>query len=366
MGLLKVIEWTDNSKDTIVYKVDFGKNQIAKGSKLTVRDSQVAIFADKGRMADVFLPGTYSLDTNSIPLLTTLLSWKYGFEHPFKSDVYYVNTKQFTNMKWGTTNPILIRDAEYGAVRVRGFGTYSFRVKDAFIFMKELSGTGSSFKTQDITEYIKSMLVTHITDAIGEAKLPILDMASNLVEFGEIVKRNLNAFMEEQLGIEIVQFNFENFSLPDNLQKILDEEMELRMKGRNMNTYAQVEQLKAMNAAAANPGAGNTMGAGMGMGMGMAMGNMFGQNMNQMNQQNQQQASGTKCIKCGAALAAGAKFCPECGSAQGVKCAKCGALVPAGSKFCPECGTPTVAKCKKCGATLEPGAKFCPECGERQ
>lgn len=145
MALLKVIEWTDNSSDTIVYKVDMKGNQINRGSALTVRDSQVAIFCDKGRMADVFLPGFYKLDTDSLPVITKLLSWKYGFETPYKSDVYFVNTKQFTGQKWGTSNPIMIRDADYGAVRVRGFGTYSFRVKDAFVFMQELSAPIPAF-----------------------------------------------------------------------------------------------------------------------------------------------------------------------------------------------------------------------------
>ena len=135
MAILKVIEWTDDTRNTIVYKVDMKGNVIKKGSALTVREGQVAVFCDKGRMADVFLPGFYKLDTDSLPVITKLLSWKYGFETPFKSDVYFVNTHRFTNQKWGTSNPIMVRDADYGAVRVRGYGTYSFRVKDAFVFM---------------------------------------------------------------------------------------------------------------------------------------------------------------------------------------------------------------------------------------
>lgn len=363
MGILKVIEWVDNSSNTIVYKVDLKKNNINKGSMLTVRDSQVAIFADKGRMADVFLPGSYKLDTSSIPLLTTLLSWKYGFEHPFKSDIYFVNTKQFTKQKWGTANPILIRDAEYGPVQVRGFGTYSFRVKDAFIFMKELSGTNSSYKTEDITDYLKSMVVTNISDAIGEAKVPILEMAGNLVEFGEIVRKKL-ATPLEQIGVELAQFNFENFSLPDNLQAVLDEQMRLNVMGKNIDTYTRLAQADALKDAAKNPGmAGATMGAGMGVGLGASMGAMFGQ-MNTQPQANA--AETTKCDKCGATIKKGAKFCPECGGVQGIQCPKCKAVVSSNQKFCPECGEPLVKKCSKCGTSLKPGAKFCPECGEKQ
>ena len=168
MGMLKIIEWKDNSSNTIVHKIDMRKDYITKGSKLIVRESQVAIFADKGRMADVFLPGTYNLDTDNIPLLTKLMSWKYGFESPFKSDVFFVNTKQFTGLRWGTVNPIMIRDADFGPVRVRGYGTYAFKVDDAYVFMKELSGSGKSYETEDITEYLRSMVVMGISDAVAE------------------------------------------------------------------------------------------------------------------------------------------------------------------------------------------------------
>lgn len=366
MGILKVVEWNDNTRDTIVYKVDLRKNNINKGSMLTVRDSQVAIFADKGRMADVFLPGSYKLDTNSIPLITTLLSWKYGFEHPFKSDIYFVNTKQFTNQKWGTSNPILLKDADYGPVRIRGFGTYSFRVKDAFVFMKELSGTGSSYKTEDISEYIKSMVVTNITDAIGEANLPVLEMASNLVELGNQVKASLSDTLA-RIGIEIVQFNFENFSLPDNLQAILDEQMRLNVMGKNIDTYSRLAQADALKDAAKNPGmAGSTMGAGMGIGLGAAMGNMFSSSMNNQQGQQKNDEHFVTCKKCGAKAKERTKFCPECGAPLGNICPNCKASVKEGAKFCPECGYALVKKCKKCGADLQPGAKFCPECGEKQ
>ena len=222
MGMLKLIEWKDNSKDTIVYKIDMKKDYITRGSKLTVRESQAAVFCHKGKMADVFLPGFYTLDTDNVPLLTKLMSWKYGFESPFKSDVYFVNTKQFTNMKWGTQNPILIRDADYGAVRVRAYGTYSFKVSDPYVFMSELSGTNSSFSTYDITEWLRSMVVTHTSDIIGESKIPVLDMAGNLVELGKMLKERLTEELNG-IGVEICTFNFENFSMPEALEKAPDE-----------------------------------------------------------------------------------------------------------------------------------------------
>lgn len=372
MGLLKVIEWTDNSPNTIVYKVDMKKDVINKGSVLTVRESQVAIFCDKGKMADVFLPGFYKLDTNSLPIITKLMSWKYGFETPFKSDVYFVNTRQFTNQKWGTVNPILIRDADYGAVRVRGYGTYSFKVNDAYIFMQQLSGTNSTFRTQDITDYIRSMLIMGISDAVGECKIPVLDMAGNLMELSAQVKSTLTKNFES-LGLELSAFNFENFSLPPELEKAMDESTRLGMMRKNIDVYTQLAQADAIKSAAKNPGmAGSVMGAGMGMGMGLGMGKMFG-NMGDMNNRSAEIASGGAstvgaggvCSKCQTKLAPGAKFCPSCGTRAGNVCPKCSAGVSEGAKFCPECGASLQAVCSGCGAKLKAGAKFCPECGKK-
>ncbi len=362
MGMLKVIEWKDDSSNVIVHKYFINKRDyITKGSMLIVRDSQAAIFADKGKMADVFLPGTYKLDTDNVPLLTTLMSWKYGFESPFKSDIYYVNTKQFTNRKWGTMNPIMIRDKDFGPVRVRGYGSYAFRVSDPYIFMQQLSGTNSSFETGDIDEWLRSIIVTGITDAVAESKIPVLDMAANLMELGEVVRKSLTPDLEK-IGIELTKFNFENFSLPENLEKVLDKTTELGMMRGSMDVYAQMAQADALREAAKNPGmAGGMMGAGIGVGMGAGMGQMFGAAM-----ANPPQAPKTeKCPSCGVSVKEGAKFCPDCGKPMQTLCPKCGAPVKEGSKFCAECGTSLQPTCPKCGKQLNPGAKFCPECGER-
>ena len=338
MGLLKVIEWTESDPNTIVYKVPMNGNTINRGSVLNVRESQVAIFCDKGRMADVFLPGYYKLETDSVPVLTKLMSWKYGFEKPFKSEVYFVNTHQFTNQKWGTSSPIMIRDADYGAVRVRGFGTYAFRVKDAYEFMKELSGTLPSFSTRDISDYIRSMLVMGISDAIGESRIPVLDMAGNLIELSATVRTSLSHRFEA-MGLELTGFNFESFSLPPELEKALDESTRLGMMRKNIDVYTQLAQADALKEAAKNPGtAGSTMGAGIGMGMGMGMGRMFA-DMSGANAAPARNGGGKHCIHCGAAISATAKFCPECGKPTSPTCPSCGAKLPAGSKFCPECGS---------------------------
>lgn len=365
MALLKVIEWSDNSHNTLVYKIDTKKNVIARGSALTVREGQAAVFCDKGRMADVFLPGYYKLDTDSLPVLTALLSWKYGFETPFKSEVYFVSTNRFTKQRWGTANPIMLRDPDFGAVRVRGYGTYSFRVKDPYVFMTELSGSHSTYRTEDISDHIRSMLVMAISDALGESGISVVDMAANLMELSDAVKASLEKRFSE-LGLELSDFNFENVSLPAELEKAMDENARLGMFRRNMDVYTRMAQADALKDAAKNPGtAGSAMGAGLGLGMGMQM-------MNAVKEMSAANGGGTAslCLKCGADVPAGAKFCARCGAktdggaAVGV-CKKCGTRLLAGAKFCSECGTPVETLCPKCGAKLLENAKFCPECGEK-
>ena len=365
MALLKVIEWSDNSHNTLVYKIDTKKNVIARGSALTVREGQAAVFCDKGRMADVFLPGYYKLDTDSLPVLTALLSWKYGFETPFKSEVYFVSTNRFTKQRWGTANPIMLRDPDFGAVRVRGYGTYSFRVKDPYVFMTELSGSHSTYRTEDISDHIRSMLVMAISDALGESGISVVDMAANLMELSDAVKASLEKRFSE-LGLELSDFNFENVSLPAELEKAMDENARLGMFRRNMDVYTRMAQADALKDAAKNPGtAGSAMGAGLGLGMGMQM-------MNAVKEMSAANGGGTAslCPKCGAEVPAGAKFCARCGAktdggAAGGICKKCGTRLLVGAKFCSECGTPVETLCPKCGAKLLENAKFCPECGEK-
>ncbi|MBE6124276.1 MAG: zinc-ribbon domain-containing protein [Erysipelotrichaceae bacterium] len=329
MGLLKNIEWTSTSSDLIVYKYPInGKDQVNKGSAITVRESQVAIFLYKGKLADVFLPGYYKLDTDNMPILTRLMSWKYGFETPFKADIFFVNTKQFTNLKWGTSNPILVRDADYGTVRVRGFGSYSFRVDDAYVFMQNLSGTEALYDTTQIEDYLRSIVVRGITDTIGESKIPVLDMAANLDELSEIVAKKLNQDFKE-IGLKLSKLIFESFSLPEELEKMIDKNAGYGVLRKNLDVYTQVETIEAMKEVAKNGGGAN---AGVGLGMGVGLGNMFANNM-QNNTGNVAQ-----CPSCGASVGKNSKFCPECGTNLKPKCAKCGTDLKAGTKFCPECG----------------------------
>ena len=187
---LKVIEWTDNSQDTLVYKYPLkeGGREVNQKSKLVVREAQEAIFVHKGQICDIFPAGTYDLNTEIFPILSKLAGWKYGFQTPIRLEIYFVNTKQFTGKKWGTSNPIMMRDPEFGMVRVRGYGSYAFRVDNSATFLKELLGTNSTFETADITDWLKASLVSTLSDVVGESKISVLDLAGNTLEFNQIVK----------------------------------------------------------------------------------------------------------------------------------------------------------------------------------
>lgn len=329
MAILKNIQWTFDDPNAIIQKVDLGGNQVNKGSVLTVKEGQAAIFIYKGKLADVYLPGFYKLDTDNMPVLTKLMSWKYGFETPFVADIYFVSTRQFTNRKWGTANPIIVRDQEYGAVRIRSYGTYSFRVDDPYIFMKNVTGSCSYYSTDEINNYLRSMVVAGISDALGESKLSILDLAGNMLEMGNIVEEKLGATFKE-IGLEISKFNFESFSLPEQLEKALDENSALSMYRKNMDVYQAKGRTDALMSAAQNTGSvGGFMGAGLGMGMGSQM----GQELQKANEQL------VYCPKCNHQVKNGAKFCSECGTRINPTCSKCKKELPAGTKFCPDCGT---------------------------
>lgn len=342
----RIIEWSDDSKNILVYKYPLEKagRELNNKSKLIVRESQEAIFVHKGQICDIFPAGTYNLGTEIFPILSKLAGWRYGFQNPITCDIYYINTKQFTNMKWGTSNPIIVRDPEFGMVRVRGFGSYSFKVDNAEIFLKELFGTNSTFKTEDITGWLKSMLVSYIADAIGESKVSILDMAGNTLEFNEIVKRSVQEKFKE-IGLLLVNFMIENFSLPQEVEKKIDERSGYGVLADSTDVMMKVAAADAMRDAAKNSGMGGAfMGAGVGIGAGAGIGQVFADALKSEPKKEpiQNKVSGEKsCPGCGASVATGAKFCPECGTKMPVNkfCTECGAKVDAGAKFCPECGT---------------------------
>lgn len=281
---IDIIEWTDSSNDTLVWRFPRYQNEIKTGAKLTVRESQVAVFVNEGQIADAFLPGMYELNTQNMPIMTTLKGWKYGFNSPFKAEVYFVSMRQFTNLKWGTKNPIMVRDAEFGPLRIRAFGSYAMRVKDAKVFLKEIAGTDHEFTTEEINEQLRNIVVTRFSDAVASSKIPVLDMAANYDEFSKLIHEKINPEFNE-IGIDLTKMLIENISLPEEVEKVLDKRTSMGIVG-NLGAYTQFQAANAMEQAAQNPN-GGLAGAGVGMGMGWAMGNQMG-NMFQQNQFNPQ------------------------------------------------------------------------------
>ena len=363
--LLSVIEWKDDSKDIIVYRYPMtNRDEIMNSSTLVVRESQVAVFVHKGEIADVFGPGTYKLDTENIPFLTKLLSLPTGFNSRIKAEVYFVNTKQFIGQKWGTQNPIMMRDNDFGLIRLRGYGVFSFKVEDAKVFMKEVFGTNEVYSTQDVCSQIKPLLIQGITDAIAESKISALDLSANYKEFSKLVVKEAKPEFKE-LGLKLVSVVVENLSLPDEVEKALDERSKLGVLESKVGTYTKLKASDAIGEAAKNPSGGNLAGLGVGLGAGGAVGGLFAESL--QNAKSEEKTETKKCIKCGAEISPKVKFCPECGASQVEVCPKCKQPTQKGSKFCSNCGASLVktVKCPKCGAECKEGVKFCPECGEK-
>lgn len=274
---IDIIEWTDDSQDTMVYRFERFDNEIKMGAKLIVRESQVAVFINNGKLADVFEPGNYTLETENLPILSTLNGWKHGFHSPFKAEVYFVNTKRFTDLKWGTKNPITLRDPEFGPMRIRAFGTYVIKVSNAEVFIKEIVGTDGHFTTNEITDQLRNLIVSRFADIIGEAKIPVLDMAANYDELGEFITDKIHQdFLA--YGIDITKMLVENISMPAAVEEALDKRTSMGVIG-NLQQYTHFQTANAMEKAAENEG--GMAGGGMGMGMGFAMANQMGQNMQQ-------------------------------------------------------------------------------------
>ena len=340
---IEVIEWLDDSGNTLVYRFPVHGQEIKNGARLTVRESQAAVFVYQGQIADVFGPGLHTIDGGNTPILSKLGAWMHGFNSPFKAEVYFVNTKQFTDLKWGTSNPVMMRDADFGMVRLRAFGIYSIRVTDPQAFIKEIAGTNAHFVTEDIEGQLKRTLVSGFSDALAESKIAALDLASNYDELGRFIRTKLTDDFKV-FGLDLTKFVIENISLPAEVEAAMDKRTSMGVIG-DVGRYAQFQAADAMRDAAQNTGGG--AGTGAGLGAGFAIGNaMAGAMTNAMNQSKSDTSGSTKisCPKCGAANLASAKFCNECGAkmettSQPVPCGKCGAQLQPGSKFCNDCGT---------------------------
>lgn len=262
-----VIEWVDDSSDTMVYRFERYGNEIKYGAMLTVRETQVAILVNEGQLADIFEPGLYKLETNNTPILSTLQGWPHGFQSPFKAEIYFFNTRRFTDLKWGTKKPLTLRDREFGPVRLRAFGTYCLRINEPKTFLREIVGTDGHFTTEEITDQLRNLIVSRFASILGNSGIPVLDLAANY--------NQLSAFVSNQIapefgayGLELTKMLVENISLPTAVEEVLDRRTSMGIVG-DLNAYTQFQSAEAMRAAADNPAGGASEGIGMGMGFAM-------------------------------------------------------------------------------------------------
>lgn len=267
--LIDIVEWVDDSRHTLVWRFPRFQNEIKNGAQLIVRPGQMAVFVHRGQLADVFEPGNYELKTENLPILSTLQGWKYGFNSPFKSEVYFVSTRQITDLKWGTPNPIMLRDADFGPIRLRAFGTYTLKATDPQALLKELVGTESEFSTDAINELMRSIITSAFADMLGEKQIAALDLASHYRELSEELRKYVCERVDDEYGLDVPQLFIVNVSLPEAVEKALDTRTSMGVIG-DMNRFQQYKLGEAMGDAARNPGGGAAEGMGLGMGFAMA------------------------------------------------------------------------------------------------
>ncbi|MDA7497299.1 SPFH domain-containing protein [bacterium] len=263
--MLEIIDWEDDSRDTLSYRFPDEDREIKRGAQLIVRESQRVQFVYLGEFGDNFAPGKHTLNTDNIPILTTLKSWKYGFESPFKADIYYVITRTFTGNKWGTSNPVMMRDQDFGIVRARAFGTYDFRIVNPSLFLKEVAGTDHHFRLDEFAETMRSRIVSVFSEALAESNVPVLDVATRYSELGESLMPLINAVMEAKYGIEFTSFVVENVSVPPEVEEAIDKRSSMSAVG-NLNDYVKFQMAQGMER-----GTSSTGGMATEMAVGMAL-----------------------------------------------------------------------------------------------
>lgn len=328
---IDVIHWTEPGDGVLAYRYPMEDMEIQNGGQLTVRDSQAAVFVNQGQIADVFGPGLYTLSTNTLPILTYLMNWDKAFKSPFKSDVYFFSTRLQTNQKWGTAQPITIRDKEFGAVRVRAFGIYAYRISDPKMFYQKVSGTRASYTVPELEGQLRNTIIGQMTDMFGNAAVNFIDLAAHQSQLGQNMLAAMRPVFAD-LGLMLDNFTVENVSLPEELQKMLDQRISMNMIG-DMSKYTQFQVAQSMPIAAANEG-GGMAGAGVGLGAGM----LLAQQMMGAMQHPQGGQEGPP--PAGPAPAGPSGAAPPAGQAGATKfCMNCGHTMPKPARFCPDCGT---------------------------
>lgn len=265
---LDLLEWLEDGGKTVVWRFPVFNQAITDRSRLVVREGQAAVFVSEGRLSDVFGPGSYTLDTKNTPIMSFFTTIAYQFQYPYKGDVYFVSTRQFLDNAWGTPNPILMRDPEFGPVRVRGFGNYAFRITDPAAFLRQVVGTDGLFTSDEITGQLKKKLVSVLADTLGESGVPLLDLASRYMDLGDTLRDRINPHFQSSYGVTLTDFAIQNLTLPEEVEKALDTRSKMGVLG-NLDQYAKLQAAEALGTAAANPGLG---GAGVGMGVGFGLG----------------------------------------------------------------------------------------------
>lgn len=321
---IDVIEWVEPEEGILAFRYPMQDREIQNGGKLTVRDSQAAVFVNEGKVADAFGPGLFTLNTQTLPILTYLKNWDKAFKSPFKSDVYFFSTRIQTDQHWGTQNPITIRDKEFGAIRLRGFGIYSYHLSDAKSFYSKISGTRDIYHVADLEGQLRNTIIAKMTDAFAGSQVPFLDMAANQGALAEKISETLKPSFTEY-GLTLDSFVVENLSLPEELQKVLDQRISMNVLS-DMGKFTQYQVAQSIPIAAGNEG-GGAVGMGAGLGAGVAMGQAM---MDAVKKSTSAPAGGAAPAATGT-LAAETKFCSECGKP-----------IPRSAKFCPECGKPQV------------------------
>lgn len=273
---IDIIEWTEPAQnDILAYRFPRLQERNQKWRELTVREGQNAVFVSEGKIADVFQPGMYTLETKNLPILATLKGWKYGFNSPFKAEVYFISTRQWTDKKWGTQNPVMLRDPEFGPIRIRAFGTYAFRVTDAAVFMRELVATDPSFETFEIANQLRNNIVSRFVDILGSSKIPMLDLAGNYEKISSLARERITPELQG-MGLTVTQFFVENISLPPEVEQMLDKRSSMAVLG-NLDQFTKFQTGVAIGDAANNPG--GIAGVGAGLGAGVAMANAMGNSL---------------------------------------------------------------------------------------